>query len=134
MSEILIDVPQEYEGERIDKFLSVLVEDASRNSIQKLIESEKVLVNGQPDHTVGQAVAFRIRCPGLFDVIGITGSKTPHIGNTVGHRVRKRLAIRKRNRIGIYVFLSIGFLNGYNPISVLAILADNNSQIGYSAV
>lgn len=48
MSEILIDVPQEYEGERIDKFLSVLVENASRNSIQKLIESEKVLVNGQP--------------------------------------------------------------------------------------
>ena len=48
MSEILIEVPQEYEGERIDKFLSVLVEDASRNSIQKLIESEKVLVNGQP--------------------------------------------------------------------------------------
>ena len=35
MNEILIDVPQEYEGERIDKFLSVLVEDASRNSIQK---------------------------------------------------------------------------------------------------
>ena len=25
MSEILIDVPQEYEGERIDKFLSILL-------------------------------------------------------------------------------------------------------------
>ena len=48
MSEILIEVPQEYEGERIDKFLSVLLEDASRSSIQKLIENEKVLVNGQP--------------------------------------------------------------------------------------
>ena len=47
MSEILIDVPQEYEGERIDKFLAILVENASRNSIQKLIESEKVLVNGK---------------------------------------------------------------------------------------
>ena len=29
MSEILIDVPQEYEGERIDKFLSVLVENTN---------------------------------------------------------------------------------------------------------
>ncbi len=48
MSEILIDVPQEFEGERIDKFLSVLVENSSRSFIQKLIESEKVLVNGQP--------------------------------------------------------------------------------------
>ena len=47
MSEVIIDVPQEYEGERIDKFLSVLVESTSRNAIQKLIENEKVLVNGQ---------------------------------------------------------------------------------------
>ena len=46
MSEILIDVPQEYEGERIDKFLSVLLKDSSRNSIQKLIEDGKVLANG----------------------------------------------------------------------------------------
>ncbi len=48
MSEVIIDVPQEYEGERIDKFLSILVETTSRNAIQKLIEKEKVLVNGQP--------------------------------------------------------------------------------------
>ena len=46
MAELLIEVPQEFEGERIDKFLSVLVSDASRNSIQKLIENGKVLVNG----------------------------------------------------------------------------------------
>lgn len=46
MNEILIDVPQEYEGERIDKFLSTLLKDSSRNSIQKLIEDGKVLVNG----------------------------------------------------------------------------------------
>ncbi len=46
MNEILIDVPQEYEGERIDKFLSVLLKDSSRNSIQKLIEDGKVLANG----------------------------------------------------------------------------------------
>ena len=47
MSEVIIDVPQEFEGERIDKFLSVLVESTSRNAIQKLIENEKVLVNGK---------------------------------------------------------------------------------------
>ena len=47
MNEILIDVSQEFEGERIDKFLSVLLENSSRNFIQKLIENEKVLVNGQ---------------------------------------------------------------------------------------
>ncbi len=47
MNEILIEVSQEYEGERIDKFLSVLLEDSSRNAIQKLIENSKVLVNGQ---------------------------------------------------------------------------------------
>jgi len=46
MAELLIEVPQEFEGERIDKFLSVLVSDSSRNSIQKLIENGKVLVNG----------------------------------------------------------------------------------------
>ncbi len=46
MSEILIDVPQQFEGYRIDKFLSVLLESSSRSFIQKLIESEKVLVNG----------------------------------------------------------------------------------------
>ncbi len=47
MSEVLIDVPEEFEGERIDKFLSVLVENSSRNAVQKLIENEKILVNGQ---------------------------------------------------------------------------------------
>lgn len=46
MSELLIDVPEQYEGERIDKFLSVLIENSSRNAIQKLIEDGKVLVNG----------------------------------------------------------------------------------------
>lgn len=45
MSEVLIEVPENFEGERIDKFLSVLLEDSSRNAIQKLIENGKVLVN-----------------------------------------------------------------------------------------
>ena len=46
MSEVLIEVPENFEGERIDKFLSVLLEDSSRNAIQQLIENGKVLVNG----------------------------------------------------------------------------------------
>lgn len=46
MSEVLIEVPENFEGERIDKFLSILLEDSSRNAIQKLIENGKVLVNG----------------------------------------------------------------------------------------
>ncbi|MBR5190457.1 MAG: RluA family pseudouridine synthase [Clostridia bacterium] len=46
MNEILIDVPESFEGERVDKFLSLLLENSSRNSIQKLIENGKVLVNG----------------------------------------------------------------------------------------
>ncbi len=46
MNEVLIEVPENFEGERIDKFLSVLVENSSRNAIQKLIENGKVLVNG----------------------------------------------------------------------------------------
>lgn len=46
MNEILIEVPENFEGERIDKFLSVLLQDSSRNAIQKLIENGKVLVNG----------------------------------------------------------------------------------------
>ncbi len=48
MSNIIIDVPQEYEGERIDKLLSILLENSSRNSIQKLIEECKVLANSNP--------------------------------------------------------------------------------------
>ena len=46
MNEVLIEVSEGYDGERIDKFLSILVENASRNAIQKLIENDKVLVNG----------------------------------------------------------------------------------------
>ena len=45
MSEVLIEVPENFEGERIDKFLSILLEDSSRNAIQKLIENGKFLVN-----------------------------------------------------------------------------------------
>lgn len=48
MSELLIEVPQEFHGERIDKFLSVLVPDCSRNAIQKLIEQGNVTIKGAP--------------------------------------------------------------------------------------
>lgn len=48
MPELLIEVPEIYEGERVDKFLSLLLENSSRNAIQKLIENGKVTVNGNP--------------------------------------------------------------------------------------
>ncbi len=46
MPKLLVEVPEEFQGERIDKLLSVLVEDTSRSSIQRLIEQGKVTVNG----------------------------------------------------------------------------------------
>lgn len=46
MSELITEAGQEFEGERIDKFLSRLVESSSRTAVQKLIESGKVTVNG----------------------------------------------------------------------------------------
>lgn len=47
MRELIIEVNAENEGERIDKYLSVLVVDTSRTSIQKSIENGSVLVNGK---------------------------------------------------------------------------------------
>lgn len=47
MKELIIEVNAENEGERIDKFLSVLVSSASRTSIQKSIENGYVFVNGK---------------------------------------------------------------------------------------
>lgn len=47
MIELIIEVNAENEGERIDKFLSVLVVDSSRTSIQKSIENGYVFVNGK---------------------------------------------------------------------------------------
>lgn len=48
MKELIIEVDDENEGERIDKFLSVLLVDTSRTSIQKSIENGSVLVGGEP--------------------------------------------------------------------------------------
>ena len=47
MKELIIEVNAENEGERIDKFLSVLVSDTSRTSIQKSIENGYVFVKGK---------------------------------------------------------------------------------------
>lgn len=47
MKKLIIEVNAENEGERIDKFLSVLVVDSSRTSIQKSIENGYVFVNGK---------------------------------------------------------------------------------------
>ncbi len=46
MKDLIIEVNEENAGERIDKFLSVLVVDSSRTSIQKSIENGDVFVNG----------------------------------------------------------------------------------------
>lgn len=47
MKELIIEVNAENDGGRIDKFLSELVTDCSRTSIQKSIENGCVLVNGE---------------------------------------------------------------------------------------
>lgn len=51
MSKLITEVMQEYDGERIDKFLALLLENSSRSAVQKLIENGKVTVGGK---TVGK--------------------------------------------------------------------------------
>ena len=41
-------VTVEYEEERIDKYMSILIDSLSRSFIQKMMKEEKVLVNGKP--------------------------------------------------------------------------------------
>lgn len=41
-------VTEEYEEERIDKYMSILIDSLSRSFIQKMVKEEKVLVNGKP--------------------------------------------------------------------------------------
>ena len=47
MSRIYLEVEQEMAGERLDKFLSLLLPDQSRSYLQKLIKEGLVQVNGQ---------------------------------------------------------------------------------------
>ena len=41
-------VTEEYEEERIDKYMASLIDSLSRSFIQKMLKEEKVLVNGSP--------------------------------------------------------------------------------------
>ena len=70
MSELLIEVPQEFHGERIDKFLSVLVPDCSRNAIQKLIEQGNVTINGE-------AVNKKYKVNSDDEILVVTGELKP---------------------------------------------------------
>ena len=44
--EVLID--RDYEGERVDKYLSVIFPDSSRAALQKAVEAGNALINGKP--------------------------------------------------------------------------------------
>ena len=44
----LFQVTEEYEEERIDKYISMLIDSLSRSFIQKLLKDGEVLVNGMP--------------------------------------------------------------------------------------
>ena len=48
MEELRFQIADEMEDERIDKCMSLLVENLSRSFIQKLIKDGNVLVNGKP--------------------------------------------------------------------------------------
>ena len=47
-SRYLFQVTEEYEEERIDKYISMLIDSLSRSFIQKLLKDGQVLVNGMP--------------------------------------------------------------------------------------
>ena len=48
MDEFRFQITEEYEGERIDKCMVMLLDSLSRSYIQKLIKEKQVLVNGSP--------------------------------------------------------------------------------------
>ena len=60
----LYEVLNEQEGERLDKFLSIIYPDQSRSFFQKIIKDNKILVNDKPEK-----VNYRIKCD---DIINIT--------------------------------------------------------------
>ena len=57
MEELRFEIAEDMEDERIDKCISLLVEELSRSFIQKLIKDGNVLVNGK---TVKGS--FRVKC------------------------------------------------------------------------
>ncbi len=48
MQEYRFQITEEYEGERLDKGLSLLIDSLSRSFVSKLIKDNKVFVNGKP--------------------------------------------------------------------------------------
>lgn len=68
MKQFEFTVEEQFENQRIDKYLGAVVEDYSRSFLQKLFDSEKVLVNGKPvnkKHKVqtGQTVLVEVTLP-----------------------------------------------------------------------
>ena len=57
MEELRFQITEETEDERIDKCMSLLVENLSRSFIQKLIKEGNVLVNGKPVKG-----SYRVKC------------------------------------------------------------------------
>jgi 23S rRNA pseudouridine1911/1915/1917 synthase len=48
LADLELEVPPDAEGERLDRFLSVLDEIGSRAAAERLVEEKRVLVNGSP--------------------------------------------------------------------------------------
>lgn len=48
MDKIVLTVPEEYDGERADRFLSDNIDYMSRSAVQKLIENQMAFVDGEP--------------------------------------------------------------------------------------
>ncbi len=48
MQEYRFQITEEYEGERLDKAISLLIESLSRSFVSKLIKENRVFVNGKP--------------------------------------------------------------------------------------
>ena len=57
MGELRFQIAEEMEDERIDKCMSLFVEQLSRSFIQKLIKDGNVLVNGKPVKG-----SYRVKC------------------------------------------------------------------------
>lgn len=57
MQEYRFQITEEYEGERLDKGLSLLIESLSRNFVSKLIKENQVFVNGKPAKS-----SYQLKC------------------------------------------------------------------------
>ena len=66
MNDYKFYVDEDFAGERVDKYLSLLLNDHSRSFIQKLIKSEKVTVNDKTvksNYTLSEDEIVRIEIP-----------------------------------------------------------------------